>query len=208
MSHGRRHTTRSNQPRSRIVVAALVAVWLAGCAADDAAPEPEDDETTRTWSVDSGESSEDDTGSEDDSAGSVEDAGDHDAGSGSDDADATDDATDDADSNWQAIRCEDGHATEAAFEGTARNPATRLTFYVRDDCALIGTIATSMTHGNFSLSLRGSVDDHGDLSLAGSNRDHQCDISGAMSVDDAEASVSATFDGADFQRDMTLQRID
>jgi hypothetical protein len=173
---------------------------LAGCAAEDAQPDGGDD--ARTWSVDSGESPREDT-TEDSTATddtTTADVGEVDSIAEMDTSDVAPD--------WSAIRCASGATTEAAFEGTTRNPSARLTLYVRDDCALIGTIATSMPHGNFSLALRGQVDDDGDLTMAGSNRDHQCDVHGALGSVDAEVSVDAIFDGASFDRDMTLQRIE
>ena len=202
MSHGRRNLPLFQYRQLRAFVALTLAASVFGCAGDDGEPDSEGDENARTWSVDSDESRQStDAAGESDGIESAEDTSVADAGSETDEADAT------YDTDWPTVRCDAGAATEAAFEGTARNPATRLTFYVRDDCALIGTVATSMPHGNFSLALRGSVDDDGHLTLTGSNRDHQCDIAGAMGSDDADVSLNATFDGVDLQRDMTLQRI-
>jgi hypothetical protein len=79
---------------------------------------------------------------------------------------------------------------------------------VRDDCALVGSVAASMEHGNFTLTIRGQLGPDGSLSMSGRAPDHHADVSGQLRATEADLDIVATFDGIQFERNVTLRRIE
>jgi hypothetical protein len=186
--------------RFALLLAVACAAIACGSTGDET--QAQDGEDGRTWSVENADSGTD-AGVEPDDADSTSESG---ADTRRDDGDG--DATDQTDSSWTAVTCASGQAREAAFEGATINPATRLTLYVRNDCALVGSVAASMEHGNFTLTIRGQLDPDGSLSMSGRAPDHHADVSGQLHATEADLDIVATFDGIQFERNVTLRRIE
>lgn len=201
MCHGRPGSP-SDRPHVRfvpvlVVFCAFLFSLTTGCGSADIDDESSDAEDRRTWSVDS-QSDENTDAADEVDASSGEEATDN----SSQDASSGDDTTS------AEVRCDAGAADEAAFEGRTNDPATRVTVYVRDDCALVGSVAVSIYSGNHSLTLRGSIDERGNLTMAGRNDDHHADIAGAVDSDTAQIDVTARFSGTPVEHELTLERID
>ena len=200
MCHGRPATARNRVEDRLVPVLAVICVCLlslnTGCGSADVDEESGDSEDRRTWSVDS--QSDDSADATDESDGSSDDAT----------SDTAEDTSSGENPDWTAIHCNAGAATAAAFEGRTNDPATRVTVYVRDDCALVGSVAVSVYSGNYSLTIRGSVDAQGNITMAGRNNNHHADVTGAVEADRAVVDVDASFRGTSVEHELTLERIE
>lgn len=215
MGHGRHaspYSIHAPSPRHTtllLLIAGLFAVSACGSPGSEPDPEsnPDRSSESRSWAVDT---SEGETNADASTADDGYDAGTSPDASGDDAPTTSEDANTggDTDSDWTPIRCEDGQSTEAAFEGRATSPATQVTLYVRDDCVMVGSLATSTSRGNYNLTVRGHVDADGAVSMTGRATNRHAELTGTLDAVSASIAVDADFDGVSVQRTMSLARIE
>lgn len=114
----------------------------------------------------------------------------------------------DAAASWGEVYCQNGVAPESVFEGTTRNPSTRVTIVIREDCGAVGSVATSTEDGNFNLSVRGSLAQDGGLVLEGRGDRKYASVNGSTNADYADVTLDAKFENREFVRQISLQRIE